>query len=252
MTNPLISETVQIKQDRGSGAFCFHAFSDNDVTFGTFDCFDQDKKPLDFRKKSLYLPLVQRFPRLNFASLVQIHSAKIHLIDGQTEENFHNYGEGDGLITQKKELGLTIRTADCLPLFLWSNEIIALLHIGYRGLLLGILDSFSEQLKKLSDNHKINAAIGAHIHECCFEVQEDTLKLFQDFHLFRKHDIIAANGKTFICLRNMVKRWYEKEAFQGSIYDLSNCSCCNENQHSYRRDKTAQRMGHVIFRRSIK
>jgi YfiH family protein len=252
MTSPLISETIQIKKNPGSGNFRFHAFSDHDVTFGTFDCFDQNKNPLDFREKSFYLPLRNKFPQLNFASLIQTHSAKIHLIDKPATEIFHNYGTGDGLITGIKELGLTIRTADCLPLFLWNDKITALLHIGYKGLLQGILDSFHRILEMLSDDCKINAAIGDHIHECCFEVQEDILNHFHNFHLFRKHDIITPDGRTFINLRNMIKRWYEEKGFQGALHDLSKCSCCNENLHSYRRNKTVQRMGHVIFRRSIK
>lgn len=253
MTSRLISKSIPIENELKQSSYAFHAFfSDSaDVVFGSFDCFDQNHKALDFCERENYLPLTKAFPHLSFASLEQVHSNNIKIIELTKGENFSNFGSGDGLITEDNNLALSIRTADCLPLFLWNKQIVSLLHIGYQGLLKGILDTFMHLLQNNWPSKQMNVAIGTHIQECCFEVKDDVLNCFQTFSLFHKHDIIARNGKTFLSLRPMIKRWFEK-SFQGTIHDLSVCTCCHNDLHSYRRNKTIKRMGHIIFKRSVK
>jgi len=64
----------------------------------------------------------------------QVHGNHIAVVDathsGQTIAGV------DGLITQVPNLFLTVRTADCLPLFLYDpkRQIIGLVHAGWRGI----------------------------------------------------------------------------------------------------------------------
>lgn len=41
--------------------------------------------------------------------------------------------EGDALITRDKNTALFMVTADCLPVIIYSDEILALVHLGWRG-----------------------------------------------------------------------------------------------------------------------
>ncbi len=60
----------------------------------------------------------------------QIHSSKVTYVSAPG-----NAGESDALITDKRDLGLAISTADCTPNFIYDkkNKVIAGVHSGWRG-----------------------------------------------------------------------------------------------------------------------
>ncbi len=72
----------------------------------------------------------------SFAYLKQVHGNKILYADREGL-----IGRGDGLYTDKKELILTIRVADCNAIYLWSRQkkLVMLLHAGWRGTIKNIL-----------------------------------------------------------------------------------------------------------------
>ncbi len=63
----------------------------------------------------------------NIAIQRQVHGDIIRCVD---KGGF--YGESDALITDKKNLGLAVSTADCTPIFIFDkkNKIIAAVHSG--------------------------------------------------------------------------------------------------------------------------
>ena len=58
-------------------------------------------------------------------------------------------GEGDAMVTDKKNLGLVISIADCTPIFIYDhkNKVIAAVHSGWRGTQKQILAKTIEKLK---------------------------------------------------------------------------------------------------------
>ncbi len=50
--------------------------------------------------------------------------------------------EGDGLVTFEKKIALVVRSADCVPIFVYSknNPMVAVLHSGWKGTLSGIAE----------------------------------------------------------------------------------------------------------------
>lgn len=50
--------------------------------------------------------------------------------------------EGDGLVTFERKVALVVRSADCVPIFVYSqtNPMVAVLHSGWRGTLSGIAE----------------------------------------------------------------------------------------------------------------
>ena len=110
------------------------------------------------------------------ASVNQVHSNKINFV---TSPGF--YKSYDGLITEiKYKLVLVIKTADCIPIFIYDNVkgIYGLIHAGWRGVQQKIhLKAFEEFVKLNSKVNDIQFFLGPSIKGCCFEVKEDLIKL---------------------------------------------------------------------------
>ena len=67
----------------------------------------------------------------------QVHSTRVVVIDTQKQKQSsqRKMVDADGLITNQKDTFLLIKTADCLPLFLFDpqNRVVGLVHLGWRG-----------------------------------------------------------------------------------------------------------------------
>jgi polyphenol oxidase len=87
---------------------------------------------------------------------------------------------GDALWTDEPGLALMLITADCLPVAVarqnGAGAALAVLHVGWRGLLGGIADA---ALTELGDG-PLNAVIGPGIGPCCYEVGEEVAAPFSD------------------------------------------------------------------------
>ena len=108
--------------------------------------------------------------------LKQIHSTVIHkACSGITLV-------GDGIFTNKKNVVLYVKTADCLPIILYyPKKILAILHAGWRGTLLRITKKFLIQMKnelKLSIPEWI-VAFGVSIERDNYGVGVEICELFK-------------------------------------------------------------------------
>lgn len=119
-----------------------------------------------------------RIPQAQFYALTQVHSNQVYVIDSAEKLAARNI-EADALITSLKNVCLTILTADCVPVLLYSPEthIIAALHMGWRGTFSGILDNTLEQLAQMGVT-SLSACIGPCIHRQSYEVGQDVRDQF--------------------------------------------------------------------------
>jgi YfiH family protein len=96
---------------------------------------------------------------------LQVHGALVRRANGRGEP-------GDGLWTDERGRPLVVVTADCLPVAvvrLDGRPALALLHVGWRGLLSGIVANGVRAL-----GGSLHAAVvGPGIGPCCYEVGED-------------------------------------------------------------------------------
>ncbi len=87
---------------------------------------------------------------------------------------------GDGLWTDEPGLAMMLITADCLPVAVaranGAGAALAVLHVGWRGLLAGIVQA---TLGKLGEG-SLNAVIGPGIGPCCYEVGKEVATPFMD------------------------------------------------------------------------
>ncbi|MBP5343913.1 MAG: peptidoglycan editing factor PgeF [Alphaproteobacteria bacterium] len=109
----------------------------------------------------------------------QVHSADVLELEQSPQES----PSVDALVTRLPNLNLTIKTADCAPIFLVDTKakIVAAIHAGWKGALQGIIETTI--LKMLSMGAEISAmraAIGPHLQRESFEISRDMVKLFPE------------------------------------------------------------------------
>ena len=172
----------------------------------------------------------------------QIHSAKVRYV---TEaDRGRAFEDCDGFVTDRQGVVLIVKTADCVPILLADAKagVIGAVHAGWRGTVNEIAANAVEEMVRLGAlRENIRVAIGACIHECCFEVQQDFYdavaaiqgKAFADTHIRKK------DGKMQGDLVSMNLAILEKAGIAKEQIDLSGeCTCCApETYHSHRATK---------------
>jgi YfiH family protein len=104
----------------------------------------------------------------------QVHSSVIHRVGDATPDHPLT---GDGLVTDRPGILLSVRVADCLPVLLADpvRRAVGAFHAGWRGTLARIVEKGVGEFRRHfgSDPADVKAAIGPGIHRCCYEVSED-------------------------------------------------------------------------------
>ncbi len=130
-----------------------------------------------------------------FVDLIQIHSSIIHKARADIKM------VGDGFFTNKKGLSLSVRTADCLPMIFYhpKEEILALLHAGWKGTALMISKKFLLKMKELYDLEfkDWEVSLGPCIDFSNYEVGKEVFEFFNKFNI---DGIKIKNGCYFLDL----------------------------------------------------
>jgi polyphenol oxidase len=136
----------------------------------------------------------------------------------------------DGLWTDDPGQAMMLLTADCLPVAIaranGAKPGLAILHVGWRGLLAGIVEAGAKAL----GGGKLAAAIGPGIGPCCYEVREAVAEPFRA----RYHDVVRDGRLDLWSAAEQALR--EAGAEQVERTDL--CTYCHsELFFSHRRDR---------------
>ena len=108
------------------------------------------------------------------ASGEQTHSTNVKTVSNTGTVQV--FSDTDGLVTRDTGVALIVKIADCSPVLLHDpkNHVIGALHCGWRGAARGMCLEGVEKMRALgADPENICVAVGACIHDCCFEVKED-------------------------------------------------------------------------------
>jgi len=137
---------------------------------------------------------------------------------------------GDGLWTDSPGEPLLVFTADCLPVALaranGGAPAIAALHVGWRGLLAGILETAASGL----GGGRLAAAIGPGIGPCCYEVGADVAEPFRE----RFGGGVVRDGR--LDLWTSVERALDRAGIT-DVHRTDLCTVCNPHLFfSHRRD----------------
>ena len=125
---------------------------------------------------------------LHFIVANQTHSDHIQIISKKETKGWESLENAiedcDALITNEKEIVLTILTADCVPILLYDREkeVVAAVHAGWKGTKAKIVAKTVLKMNEVygSKVENIIAAVAPSIGSCCYEVGEDVAKHFFD------------------------------------------------------------------------
>lgn len=144
----------------------------------------------------------------------------------------------DALTTKEKNIFLSVTIADCLSVFFYDPvaKLTGIAHVGWRGMLLDIIDKTVEALKKCgSKRENIYVEIGPCIQKDHFEIQK------KDEHLFsmQRECVVYRENKVFVDLPRIVRIQLKRNGLTPShIIQSSLCTYCESDTFfSYRRDK---------------
>jgi len=137
----------------------------------------------------------------------------------------------DGLWSDRPGQAMALVTADCFPVAVARADGrkpgLCVLHVGWRGLLEGIVASGTEAL----GDGPLTAAIGPGIGACCYEVGEEVAGPFRE----RFGDEVVVDGR--LDLGGAAERAL-REAGVASVERLGHCTACEpELFFSHRRDQ---------------
>ena len=121
----------------------------------------------------------------NLVSLNQIHSNKVYKISGIPKKRL----TGDAMITNKRNIAISILTADCAPILIIEKKqkFVGAIHAGWKGAFKGIVKKTIQLLKKNGCSEKdMIACIGPCIKKNSYEVKNDFFKLFKEKNNVRK------------------------------------------------------------------
>ena len=121
-----------------------------------------DRANVEENRRRLYAAVGADAARVSWPR--QVHGSRVVRANGRPED-------ADGIWTNEPGRAVTVVTADCAPVALAALDgrpRVALAHVGWRGLLAGILPAAVAAV-----GPQVAAAIGPAIGRCCYEVQED-------------------------------------------------------------------------------
>ncbi len=162
-----------------------------------------------------------------FARSTQVHGAEVRFVAGPADAR--DGEEFDGQVTGSRELVCAVRTADCLPVALFSPFAAGVIHAGWRGLAAGVLAAGVGAMRGAGDG-PLTAVIGPGARSCCYEVGDEV------------HEAFADLGRGARVGRNADLPWVAAEQLRElgveEVADLGVCTICavGPQWHSHRRD----------------
>lgn len=162
------------------------------------------------------------------ATARQVHSNHVLVVQCEGKQ-----GEGDALVSNQPGVGLSIRTADCLPILIADpkNRAVAAVHAGWRGVVCEVAAKAVERMTQHFGSRPgdLVVAIGPGIGPCCFEVGPEVAVQF------------GLSGRTKVDLVETMRRQLGRNGVNaGQIFSSGLCTYCNaELFESYRRDREA-------------
>lgn len=124
--------------------------------------------------RSIQPPFPELKDKTNCVVLMdQVHGTNVEWLTACPNEPV---AQTDGLATQQEAMALLVQTADCVPVLLFDpkQRVIAALHVGWRGLVGGMVTQGIQLLQK----HQVQpvdllVGIGPAICQACYEIGDD-------------------------------------------------------------------------------
>jgi YfiH family protein len=167
----------------------------------------------------------------------QVHGDKVLVVDQVPVQ----IPVADALITANPDLALVVMIADCIPLLLRSENLVAAVHVGRAGLVNSIAIKTVLKMRTLGAS-KIQGTIGPAICGSCYEVPPDLQNEVVALHPLAKSE--TRSGSPALDL---------PKALVGALAEIdvpvtisAGCTLEDDDYFSFRRNKITGRQAGVI------
>jgi len=183
-------------------------------------------------------------------SLKQIHSNKVVYLDHNMD--LAQIPEADALVTDRKDVVIGVKTADCVPLLVYDDkkEVIAAIHAGYKGMLAGIIQ---KAVRMMIDSLGCNLqnmyfALGPCISVKHYEVGMELIEQFKQIFGKRFAYEKSFRSKPHLDLKKTAQMILEDLGMDPLHFiDIAACTYEQNNLfNSYRRDANGHRQFNFI------
>lgn len=146
----------------------------------------------------------------------------------------------DALWSDEKGVALGIKVADCLPVSIVADDVIANVHSGWRGAVQKITAGTLDTLQKSTgfDASTARAYLGPTIRACCFEVGEEVVGEFTRAYGDVTAYVDRSRAKPHIDVPALTHHLLRNRGFaEENVVDSGLCTRCEGSIfHSYRRE----------------
>lgn len=153
---------------------------------------------------------------------------------------------GDAFYTSHKKIALVIKTADCIPLFFWSQDfpVIGAIHAGWRGLFQNIVEKICLKVITKFELKHLNFFIGPCIRKERYEIQEDVACLFREKY---PESLEKFGNKYLFSIDYVIKKQIKNLPISINIEDSQICSYSNTKFYSHRRGDIGRNLNFIYF-----
>ena len=145
------------------------------------------------------------------------------------------YPAADGLVTTNSNILLTLKVADCVPVYLYEprKNMIGLVHSGWRGTVGKIVPNAIQLMQKNgAETGEIRCFLGPAIGICCYEVGVEVAHKFDDEAKMKLED-----RKWKVGLHDQINLQLASSGIlEENIQTSDMCTYESRDCHSYRRD----------------
>ena len=167
----------------------------------------------------------------------QVHGNRVVIVEEVTDED----PTADALVTGIPGISLAVQVADCIPLLLHSDQSVAAVHVGRKGLVNGVALAAIEVMREMGSSN-ITAIIGPSICGPCYEVSQEIHDEVVALH--PAAHAITALGTAALNLPAALRSVLESAGVP--IIDESRCTLEEIDLFSYRRDGVTGRQAGII------
>jgi YfiH family protein len=154
-------------------------------------------------------------------------------------------GDADALVTTDPEMSLLVLVADCAPVALVAGEAIAAVHVGWRGLLTGIVPA-AVALTRARGSGSVRAVIGPCISAPHYEFGARELDLVAQ-RVGTEVRARTADGAPALDLRAGVRVALDAAGVDEHT-DIDVCTYASDAHFSHRRDGVTGRQALIVTR----
>ena len=181
------------------------------------------------------------FSQASLVRLNQVHGTEVLVVDRPIDELPRGAALSyDASVTNRTDLILSVRTADCVPIILYAPDAPAVgaVHAGWRGTQAGTVTAAIDAMQGAFHcrPREMMAVIGPCIHACCYQVDGELYKQFQE--RFGSEAVTVLGDSTYVDLVAVNRLWMiECGVLAENIDVLDYCTMCREEMFfSYRRE----------------